>query len=176
MLASLPCLPIFVKCQVNRGLSENSVWRSGPALQVLSHLPSPEADAHSALLLLFTGGVCPEPCQTSGLSILFTLSRMNGCCLCFELPDSNPECNYFPDCCNKIPNKSKLRKVSLDSRFKETPSIWVRGRVIACFCCMCGQDAERGEFWGSAGPLFPLAHGVAMSTCRVNLSCSVKPP
>lgn len=111
VLARLPCLPVFVKCQVNRGLSENSVWRCGPALQLLHHLPSSEADAHSALLQLFTGRVCPEPCQTSGLSVLFTFSRMNDRCLCFELPDSNPECNYLPGCCNKIPNKSTLRKV-----------------------------------------------------------------
>lgn len=49
---------------------------------------------------------------------------MNGCCLCFELPDSNPECNYLPGCFDKIPNKSKLRKAYLDSRFKEAQSVW----------------------------------------------------
>lgn len=55
VLARLPCLPILVKCQVNRGLPENSVWRSDPALPLLSHLPSSEAGAPSALLQLFTG-------------------------------------------------------------------------------------------------------------------------
>lgn len=146
MLAILPCLPIFVKCQVNHGPSENIVWRSDPALQLLSHLSSSETlDAHSASLQLFPGRVCPGPRHTSGQTFLFTLSRMNGCCLCFELPDSNPECSYLLGCSDKILNKSKLGKVYVDSRFKETQSIWVGDMVMACFCCICSQKAESGE-------------------------------
>lgn len=50
--------PLFANpCEMSGepGLPENSVWRSDPALPLLSHLPSSEAGAPSALLQLFTG-------------------------------------------------------------------------------------------------------------------------
>lgn len=65
VLANRPCLLIFVKCWVNRGLSENSMWRSDLALQLLSRLPSSEADAHSASL---QDHVKPLGCPSFSLS------------------------------------------------------------------------------------------------------------
>lgn len=101
-LASLPCWPVFWKCQVKCGLSEKSVWTSDLTLQLLRHVLSPEASSLS---------LPPAPRWQSiqhhlkppGSVLPSTFSRMTVSYLCFELSHSDSEWNYLPYCCNKTP-------------------------------------------------------------------------